>query len=152
MVNGGAMDAYGQFVRQTVILIAYPDTPDISAPTRPDGSLDVLEVIKSSLPLFDKALIARAGRFSYKVAPTSVNNQYHTGNQYCDIVSELMATETKQQIQKHVDRTVAYKQSIEADEAWVIHFTREDDYLRKTPYWPSDDKGVNMIMAQRSLY
>ena len=54
------------------------------------------------------------------------------------IVLELLATGELDFIEEHVKRTSRYKSSLSAEEAWVIHFTREDNYL-EDPYWQSDE-------------
>ncbi|KAF7730082.1 hypothetical protein EC973_003028 [Apophysomyces ossiformis] len=140
------------FIRQIVIPEAYPTAPSISLPAKPDDSLDILGIFKSTLSFFDKELIAEAHKLSYKVATVPVNNgrnqrvpresvydsemiricsnwlsrieykvigQRHIGNLYCDIVLqeqnshstvlELVVTETIQQIHRHIERTVNYK-------------------------------------------
>ncbi|KAG0055760.1 hypothetical protein BGZ83_007485 [Gryganskiella cystojenkinii] len=178
-------------IRQTVIPKAYPDAPKTTSPKRSDGSLDILEVVKTALHFFDKELIAQACRWSYKSSPVRVNNnrnqpvpresvydsemtrifmnwlssgnavrvagQNHVDNLYCDIVLRttdlrsvalgLLATETPQQVQRHIERTVNYKNRIGANEGWVIHFTRQDNYLQN-PQWPTDEilnSDINMI-------
>ncbi|KAI1319084.1 hypothetical protein EDD11_004973 [Mortierella claussenii] len=167
-------------IRQTVIPVAYPNSPNTRPPKRSDKSLDILEVIKSTLRYFDKDFIVGAHLLSYKVAPVRVDNQpsqlvpresvydsemtrifrnwltrngYHVMNQhhvenvYCDImiqtethsvVLELMVTDTVKQVQQNVMRTADYKNRTGANEGWLIHFTRQDDYL-KNPYWPAGE-------------
>ncbi|KAG0165203.1 hypothetical protein DFQ28_001499 [Apophysomyces sp. BC1034] len=178
------------FLRQMVIPQAYPTAPDFAPPMKPSGLLDILEVVKSALLLFDKGIIARACALSYKVAFVPVNNQrnqrvpresvydsemiricsnwlsrinyqvlgqHHVGRLCCDIVLrdrdlysyvlELVVTETVQQIQQHIERTVNYKNSIGAHEGWVIHFTRQDNYLQN-PHWPAEEileEGIYMM-------
>ncbi|KAG0041844.1 hypothetical protein BGZ83_001235 [Gryganskiella cystojenkinii] len=80
-----------------------------------------------------------------------VVNQYHIkgirpfNNSYCDLVVgpedgaipiELLVTATPQEVQEHIERTVRYKKKLQASQAWVIHFTRQDNYLQD-PLWPS---------------
>ncbi|KAG0000632.1 hypothetical protein BGZ79_005647 [Entomortierella chlamydospora] len=181
-------------IRQTIIPDAFPDAPKIKPPTRSDHSLDILNVIKSALPLFDKDLIERAHRVSHKTATSPIRvdripgrrvpresvydsemtrilmnwlssqngyqviGQYNIGGLFCDIMIrigelpypvaiELVVTETSQVIQEHIDKTVNYKNLTKANEGWVIHFTREDNYL-KNPLWQNSemlDKGIYMI-------
>ncbi|KAF9957871.1 hypothetical protein BGZ65_001811 [Modicella reniformis] len=178
------------FIRQMVIPHAFPNAPNTPPPRRPNGTLDILEIIRSSLRLFDKDFVNDAVSSSFKTAPVCVNNsrnmnvpkesvydsemtricmnwlasrhgyqvigQYHIANLFCDIVIqydkqlvalELVATETAKQIEKHVTRTVKYKQLLKANEGWVIHFTRQDNYLQD-PCWPKEadfDQGINVI-------
>lgn len=63
------------------------------------------------------------------------------------IVLDLVATGTSKFIEIHVDKTPEYKELLFAKEAWVVHFTREDEYLGH-PYWQSDDllnEHINMV-------
>lgn len=168
------------FIRQMVIPCAFPNAPN-TPPRRPNRTLDILSIIRSTLRLFDKDFVDHATSSSFKLAPVNVNGrrsnpvpresvydsemtricknwlasshgyqvigQYHIGNRFCDIVIrydvqraaalELVATETAQQIQSHVTRTVGYKQDLNATEGWVIHFTRQDNYLQDA-YWPAE--------------
>ena len=90
-----------------------------------------------------------------------VTGQWHSrgvhGHKYSDIVIskddkptvvlEILATASRPSILEHFQRTIDYKDLLEADMAWVIHFTRQDDYLDE-PYWPSDaqlEKGVGLV-------
>ncbi|KAI1302992.1 hypothetical protein EDD11_005445 [Mortierella claussenii] len=179
------------FIRQIVIPAAFPGAPNIPPPLRSDGSLDVLEVIKSALRLFDKDLISRAHELSYKEAHVVVDKgkkqrvpresiydselirilmnwlalrtgygvvgQHHIQNLFCDVMVkvgqqdpvpiELVVTETQRLVQAHIDKTNNYRRLIGASEGWVIHLTREDNYLQN-PLWPTDemlDQGVYMI-------
>jgi hypothetical protein len=61
------------------------------------------------------------------------------------IVMELLATGDRSFIQSHIEKTPEYMTLLSVDEAWVIHFTCEQDY---NPVWQSDaqlDKGLNMV-------
>ncbi|GJJ73244.1 hypothetical protein EMPS_05602 [Entomortierella parvispora] len=61
-------------IRHTVIPVAYPNAPKIQPPrVKPDGSLDILEITKTTLRFFDKAFIAQASEMSYKAAHVPVN-------------------------------------------------------------------------------
>jgi hypothetical protein len=63
------------------------------------------------------------------------------------IVLELLATGEPEDVEVHIERTPSYKDLLHADEAWVIHFTCEDDYLNH-PIWQSDEQlrmGVNVV-------
>lgn len=87
--------------------------------------------------------------------------QWHSrdvhGHKYSDIVIskddkpalvlEILATGSRSSILEHFQRTIDYKDLLKADVAWVIHFTRQDDYLDE-PDWPSDaqlEKGVGLL-------
>ncbi|KAF9164465.1 hypothetical protein BGX20_000936, partial [Mortierella sp. AD010] len=83
-----------------------------------------------------------------------VIGQYHIGSEYCDIVIqrggdtvalELVVTETTQVVQAHIAKTVNYKKLLGANEGWVIHFTREDNYLKDHPVWPAQEMLDNDI-------
>jgi len=66
------------------------------------------------------------------------------------VVLELLATGDKSFIKSHIDKTTVYKNLLSAQEAWIVHFTREDNYLQ-TPenvHWQSDEllnKGIYMV-------
>ncbi|GJJ77627.1 hypothetical protein EMPS_09986 [Entomortierella parvispora] len=59
------------FVLQIVIPSMYRNAPTTSPPLR-DGSLDVMEIIKSALHFFDKLFIYQAHGLSYKSSPYAV--------------------------------------------------------------------------------
>jgi hypothetical protein len=61
------------------------------------------------------------------------------------IVLEVLATGNKSDIQSHIEKTPEYKSLLAAEEAWVVHFTCQDDFR---PIWQSDtelDDGVNVV-------
>ncbi|KAF8812558.1 hypothetical protein BYT27DRAFT_7087461, partial [Phlegmacium glaucopus] len=61
------------------------------------------------------------------------------------VVLELLATGTPSSIKSHIQKTAEYKELLSANEAWVIHFTCEDNY---EPTWQSDAEllsGINVI-------
>jgi hypothetical protein len=88
----------------------------------------------------------------------TVTGQWHLKNpfgkhKYTDIVIqktdttllELLATGDEALVNSHIDKTPEYMHLLKAQKAWIIHFTREDDYV---PVWQSDDmlrKGVNLV-------
>jgi len=88
----------------------------------------------------------------------TVSGQWHLKNpfgkhKYTDIVLqktetillELLATGDDAFLNSHIDKTPEYMRLLKAQKAWVIHFTRGDDYI---PVWQSDDmlnKGVNLV-------
>jgi hypothetical protein len=77
----------------------------------------------------------------------AVTGQWHLhasdGNKYSDIVVqdkgtkivfELLATGEPSFVREHISRTARYQALHSADEAWVVHFTREDNH---SPIWQS---------------
>jgi hypothetical protein len=61
------------------------------------------------------------------------------------IILELLATGNRTFIRSHIEKTPEYMDLLSANEAWVVHFTCEDDFL---PIWQSDTelaKGVNIV-------
>ena len=112
--------------------------------------------------VYNTELIRVLRNWLSKLENYMVNGQYHlTGDEGEDkyaaimikkldeptVLLELLAHGELDSVVKHVNKTVEYKQLVSADEVWVIHFTREDDYLRD-PYWPPDDqlkKDINMV-------
>ena len=85
----------------------------------------------------------------------SVNGQWHSENdlgrhKYSDIVLKknshtivlkLLATGEPSSVESHIQKTPEYAALLSANEAWVVHFTRQEDYL---PIWPSD-MSVNVV-------
>ncbi|KIM39967.1 hypothetical protein M413DRAFT_446873 [Hebeloma cylindrosporum] len=90
----------------------------------------------------------------------SVTGQWHLQNdankhEYSDIVLkkedhptivlELLATEEPSFVQSHIEKTPERMELVSAEEAWVVHFTCEQDYH---PIWQSDAEllqGVNVV-------
>ena len=61
------------------------------------------------------------------------------------ILLELLATGDEAFLNSYIDKTPEYMHLLKAQKAWVIHFTRGDDYV---PVWQSDDmlnQGVNLV-------
>ena len=61
------------------------------------------------------------------------------------IVLEVLATGGPAFIRSHIDKTPRYRSLLSADEAWVVHFTCEDDFQ---PIWQSDtevENGLNIV-------
>ncbi|KAF9404443.1 hypothetical protein BGZ76_006973 [Entomortierella beljakovae] len=176
----------------------FPNAPKIQPPLTPTYSLDIFEILKTTLTFFDQELIAYTRTKASKVARTvhvdgglnslvpresvydtemmrilanwlpqngyRVIGQHHVGKKYCDITIkdklkgltvaiELVVTESPKIVQEHIDKTCTYMDGLNlnleddvAKEGWVVHFTREDNYLNR-PLWPTDDllqKGLNM--------
>ncbi len=95
----------------------------------------------------------------------SVTGQWHLRNpsskhKFSDIVLkkgdsmialELLATGNRAFIQSHIEKTPEYMSLLSADEAWVVHFTCEDDFY---PSWQSDTNlggGVNVVHFSHDL-
>src|ERR1700722_4288384 len=67
------------------------------------------------------------------------------------IVLELLATGDTIFVQSHIEKTPRYKALLSAEEAWVVHFTCEDDY---NPIWQTDaelDEGINVVHFSHDL-
>ena len=63
------------------------------------------------------------------------------------VVLELLATGDAPFIQAHIEKMPYYMELLSANEAWVVHFTCEDNYLDH-PTWQSDKQlndGINMM-------
>ena len=61
------------------------------------------------------------------------------------IVLKLLATGDEVFVNSHINKTPEYMDFLRAQNAWIIHFTREDHYV---PVWQSEDmlnKGVNLV-------
>jgi len=84
-------------------------------------------------------------------------------HQYCDIVVgglmekpiilELVASETPQVVEEHITRVSSYKDILDAGNAWVVHFTCQDDYL-KSPTWQAKEQleeGINVVHIWHGL-
>ncbi|KAI9328404.1 hypothetical protein BDR26DRAFT_874030 [Obelidium mucronatum] len=90
----------------------------------------------------------------------TVTGQWHLkedrNHKYCDIVVksiertvvfELLATGGTRFIESHISKTPDYKRLVLADEAWVIHFSRDPNVL-DAPVWQSVEQlndGVNVV-------
>ena len=61
------------------------------------------------------------------------------------VVLELLATGDRHFIQSHIEKTPEYMALLSADEAWVVHFTRQEPF---DPVWESPaglGRGVNIV-------
>ena len=60
------------------------------------------------------------------------------------ILLELLATGEPSSVESHIQKTLEHARLLSANEAWVVHFTREEDY---NPIWPSEalSKIVNVV-------
>jgi hypothetical protein len=66
-------------------------------------------------------------------------------------VLNLVATGDAGFVRSHIQKTSECMDLLSAEEAWVIHFTGEDDYR---PIWQSDnelDNGVNAVHFSHDL-
>ncbi|KAF8350347.1 hypothetical protein F5887DRAFT_1069378 [Amanita rubescens] len=88
----------------------------------------------------------------------SVNGQWHLEDNlkrpYSDIVFEkdsqrivleLLATGEPSSVESHIRKTPGYAALLSANEAWVVHFTCQEDYC---PIWQSDaelSKSINVV-------
>ena len=67
------------------------------------------------------------------------------------IVLELLATGEPNSVRSHIQKTPQYSALLSADEAWVVHFTRQEDYQ---PIWQSDvqlSNGLNVVHFAHDL-
>ncbi len=67
------------------------------------------------------------------------------------IILEVAATLDAVSVQSQISRAIKYKDLLHADEAWLVHMTREDDYK---PVWQSSDelaRGMNVVHFQHDL-
>ncbi|KAF9354295.1 hypothetical protein BGX34_011106 [Mortierella sp. NVP85] len=73
-------------------------------------------------------------------------------NEEPTVVLELLATSGQASLLEHIKRVISYKSLLsegkphKAAKAWVIHFTRQDNYL-KGPFWPNMEQlwDVNVV-------
>jgi hypothetical protein len=64
---------------------------------------------------------------------------------YPTIVVEVVVTGDDEFVSSHIDKTPEYMELLRAQKAWIVHFTREDDFV---PVWQSEDilnEGVNLV-------
>ena len=69
------------------------------------------------------------------------------------IVLELLATGAPGSVNEHITRAKDYRNNLGATEAWVIHFTREDNYFDH-PRWQSDQllwENINVLHIWHNL-
>ena len=104
--------------------------------------------------VYDTELIRILANWLRKLS-WSVVGQWHLENnlrkrKYSDIVLkkdshtivlELLATGEPSIVESHIRKTPEYAELLSADEAWVVHFTRQEDY---DPMWLSD-VNVNVV-------
>ncbi len=67
------------------------------------------------------------------------------------IVLELLATGEPSSVRSHIQKTPVHAALLSANEAWVVHFTRQEDYQ---PIWQSDtdlSKNINLVHFAHDL-
>lgn len=67
------------------------------------------------------------------------------------IVFELLATGEPSFVESHIHKTHEYKALLSANEAWVVHFTCQEDYC---PIWQSNEHlldGINVVHFAHNL-
>jgi len=64
------------------------------------------------------------------------------------IVLELLATGEPSSVKSLIQKTPQYAALLSANEAWVVHFTRQEDYR---PIWQSDTESVNVVHFAHDL-
>ena len=64
------------------------------------------------------------------------------------IVLELLATGEPSSVKSHIQKILQDAALLSANEAWVVHFTRQEDYH---PIWQSDTESVNVVHFAHDL-
>ncbi|KAF8639261.1 hypothetical protein AX16_010333 [Volvariella volvacea WC 439] len=147
-------------IRQRIIPIIYPIA--LMAKVKVDGYKN-RRVPRESV--YDSELMRILSSW-LKQESCSVTGQWHhvdgSSHRYSDIVIneglskivlEFLATGDSGFIKEYIERTRKYKANLGAEEAWVIHFTCEDNYLEH-PCWQSDellDGGIYMAHIWHNL-
>ncbi|PBK78641.1 hypothetical protein ARMSODRAFT_48731 [Armillaria solidipes] len=162
------------FVRQALLSTRYPIHPDDALPVV-DKKLVVFDAIKKATRCFDWYLVSisppRQGLYDTELARIFTNwtnasegwsatNDWHSGtvglHSYITIKKERTATKYTIVIAVLATRDAAsarlrvlglaeYKELMGADEAWLVQYSREDDYEQ---IWQSSnplEKGVNVV-------
>jgi hypothetical protein len=68
-------------------------------------------------------------------------------SQHQTVVLELLASATKNELNKHFERVLIYAEMLSADDVWIVNFTCEDN-ATKQPHWPPNDgnfESVNVV-------
>ncbi|CAG8561228.1 2192_t:CDS:2 [Funneliformis mosseae] len=122
-------------------------------PLKANGSLDILEVIKSALHTFDKDAIEIGSSRSYKssrhlridyeqlLGKVSMMQRciesciIQSDNQNPLAVLEFLATEPPSILKEHFEKVLDYAELLCPSEIWVVYLSREDN-ITKDPYWP----------------
>jgi len=101
------------------------------------------------------------GKYGWTVTSQWHLQTTHRKHKYTDIVLqnrddsplvlELLATGDPGFVKSHIEKTPEHMALLSADEAWVVHFTCQDDYH---PTWQSDaelQSGVNVVHFVHNL-
>ncbi|CAG8793228.1 20719_t:CDS:2, partial [Dentiscutata erythropus] len=140
-------------VLQQIISHIFLTLPKVDVKYHPSGALDIFEVLKQVIRIFDQEAIKSCNSFKLaRVLVNNVNNQevsresVYINNEYIDIVIsqpnhptialELLATATIKELNKHYERALLCNKKLLADETWVVYFTCYKDAISK-PYWPT---------------
>ncbi|CAG8585344.1 8147_t:CDS:2 [Diversispora eburnea] len=137
-------------------------------PLQTNKTVDILKVLKSAVRIFDQNTIALGSTHAYKssnnlwvdskqnakVSRESVYNAemyriLHNwlvkvrsfeviGQWHLKTILELLATASPVKLDIHFEQVFKYTERLNPLEAWVIHFSCEDDII-KDSYWPSNE-------------
>ncbi|KAK0239656.1 hypothetical protein EDD85DRAFT_935094 [Armillaria nabsnona] len=154
------------FLCTKLLSAKYPIRPR-DAPPVVDKKLVVLDAVKEAMCHFERDLLqddiprhvyCRVGKIPLNLDDYiwSVINDWYSNtigmHSYITIkkgrpavVIAVLATEDADSVHLRVLGLTEYKELLGADEAWLVHLTREDDY---EPVWQSSDsleKGVNVV-------
>ncbi|CAG8608042.1 25139_t:CDS:2 [Gigaspora margarita] len=123
---------------------------NIDVPSRTNGSVNILEILKSAIRIFDQNTIALGSIHSYKssnrlnVHGFEITSQWHLErihadgdlyHNFCDLTISKPGT------------SEPVSEQLRPLEVWVVHFSCEDDVTKK-PYWPCrelQEKGLNVM-------
>ncbi|KAK0440993.1 hypothetical protein EV421DRAFT_1904925 [Armillaria borealis] len=162
------------FVRQALLSTRYPIHPDDALPVI-DKKLVVFDAIKQATRCFDWYLVSisppRQGLYDTELARIFTNwtnasegwsatNDWHSGtvglHSYITIKKErtaakhtiviaVLATRDAASARLRVLGLAEYKELMGADEAWLVQYSREDDYEQIWQSSNSLEKGVNVV-------
>ncbi len=65
-------------------------------------------------------------------------------SQHQTVVLELLASATKNELNKHFERVLNYAEMLSADDIWIVNFTCKDD-ATKEPHWPPNDGNFESV-------
>ncbi|RIA80060.1 hypothetical protein C1645_839371 [Glomus cerebriforme] len=163
-------------IRNWVIPELYKSRPNIPVPQTDEGSLKVLDALTEAIRCFDKTIICNAFNRSFKTVLVKVDGCQNKRvsresvydselnrilvnwidcqridivimSQHQTVVLELLASATKNELNKHFERVLDYAEMLSADDIWIVNFTCEDD-ATKEPHWPPNDgkfERVNVV-------
>ncbi|CAG8819909.1 33186_t:CDS:2, partial [Racocetra persica] len=146
-------------VLQQIIPHVFPTSPKVDVPYHPStGTLDILEVLKQVIRVFDQETIKSCNSFKLAhVLVSNANNQEVPKESVYDaelyrimsnwlvisrpdhptIALELLATATKKELKKHYERALLYDKKLPVDKTWVVYFTCCEGAISE-PYWPTE--------------